>query len=198
MFRGTISLTEMYWWLSYWLISTLYLQENLVVSTISSIPGVASRPIPLLLMPWCLGSHRAISSHDIDYVRWVSTCMADSRFAPSQWEAALLCNDVSHWLDASLESALYLPPLPMRKISNTTNIPCRAGLPISHCPTARGKWNYQSGKRIWTEFFSLFHISRSKNFKILEVGEVMTLRKGKPCRGICKICIYLWVSVRKT
>ena len=33
---------------------------------------------------------------------------ADSRFAPCQWEMALLCNDVSHWLDASLESALYL------------------------------------------------------------------------------------------
>ena len=33
---------------------------------------------------------------------------ADSRFAPSQWETALLCNDVSHWLGASLESALLL------------------------------------------------------------------------------------------
>ena len=33
---------------------------------------------------------------------------ADSRFAPSQWETALLCNDVSHWLSASLESALSL------------------------------------------------------------------------------------------
>ena len=31
---------------------------------------------------------------------------ADSRFVPSQWETALLCNDVSHWLGASLESAL--------------------------------------------------------------------------------------------
>ena len=30
---------------------------------------------------------------------------ADSRFVPSQWETALLCN-VSHWLGASLESAL--------------------------------------------------------------------------------------------
>ena len=29
---------------------------------------------------------------------------ADSRFAPSQWETALLCNDVSHWLGASLAS----------------------------------------------------------------------------------------------
>ena len=31
---------------------------------------------------------------------------ADSRFAPSQWETALLCNDVSHWLGTNLESAL--------------------------------------------------------------------------------------------
>ena len=29
------------------------------------------------------------------------------RFAPSQWETALHCNDVSHWLGASLESALW-------------------------------------------------------------------------------------------
>ena len=30
-----------------------------------------------------------------------------SRFVPSHCEAALHCNDVSHWLDASLEPALY-------------------------------------------------------------------------------------------
>ena len=38
-----------------------------------------------------------------------SHCMlptADSKFKPSQWETALHCNDVSHWLGASLESAL--------------------------------------------------------------------------------------------
>ena len=35
-------------------------------------------------------------------------CRVDSRFAPSQWETALLCNDVSHWLGASLASALPL------------------------------------------------------------------------------------------
>ena len=33
-------------------------------------------------------------------------CRADSRFAPSQWEMVLLCNAVSHWLGASLESSL--------------------------------------------------------------------------------------------
>ena len=31
--------------------------------------------------------------------------LADSTFAPSQWETALLCNDVSHWRGANLESA---------------------------------------------------------------------------------------------
>ena len=33
-------------------------------------------------------------------------CRADSRIAPSQWGAVFLCNDVSHWLGARLESAL--------------------------------------------------------------------------------------------
>ena len=32
----------------------------------------------------------------------------DSRFVPSQRERDLLCNDVSHWLVANLESALFL------------------------------------------------------------------------------------------
>ena len=38
---------------------------------------------------------------------WVNINRADSRLALSQWETALLCNDVSHWLGANLESALY-------------------------------------------------------------------------------------------
>ena len=33
-------------------------------------------------------------------------CRADSRFASSQWQTVLICNDVSHWLGTSLESAL--------------------------------------------------------------------------------------------
>ena len=33
---------------------------------------------------------------------------ADSRFAPSQWKTALLCNNVSHWLGTNLESALIM------------------------------------------------------------------------------------------
>ena len=33
---------------------------------------------------------------------------ADSRFAPSQWEMALLCNNVSQWPGTNLESALLI------------------------------------------------------------------------------------------
>ena len=35
------------------------------------------------------------------------TIRADSRCSPSQWETVLLCNQVSHWLGRSLESALH-------------------------------------------------------------------------------------------
>ena len=34
-------------------------------------------------------------------------CRVVFRFEPNQWETGLLCNDVSHWLGANIESALY-------------------------------------------------------------------------------------------
>ena len=41
------------------------------------------------------------------YISWHDcTPRADSRFVPDQWETALLCNGVSHWLGTNLESAL--------------------------------------------------------------------------------------------
>ena len=50
---------------------------------------------------WCL-----ICQHWHD--KYVERChfKADSRIAPGQWETVLLCNDVSHWLGAILESSL--------------------------------------------------------------------------------------------
>ena len=33
-------------------------------------------------------------------------CRVDSRLVPSQWGMALQCNDIAHWLGASVESAL--------------------------------------------------------------------------------------------
>ena len=54
-------------------------------------------------MCWCL-----ICQHWHD--KYVDRChfKADSRIAPSQWETVLLCNDVSRWVGAILESALHL------------------------------------------------------------------------------------------
>ena len=59
---------------------------------------------------------RPVSHHQRDIVSlfgvaaWIRHCIfrADSRFAPSQCETALLCNDVSHWLGAKLKSDLIL------------------------------------------------------------------------------------------
>ena len=49
-----------------------------------------------------------LSTHYPVYWLLIKGCSkgrANSRFAPSQWETALLCNDVSHWLGANLASA---------------------------------------------------------------------------------------------
>ena len=56
-------------------------------------PGPSLQPTRALHPPTCA---------------WIPTVRnrADSRFALSQWETALLCNDVSHWLGASLDSTL--------------------------------------------------------------------------------------------
>ena len=51
---------------------------------------------------WCAGGmfDNGVGSCEM-YAR------TDSRFAPSKWEPGLFCNNVSHWLNASLESAMY-------------------------------------------------------------------------------------------
>ena len=60
---------------------------------------------------------------------------ADSRFAPSQWETALLCNAISHWLGASLESALC-------EAMSSNNY----GVPYCNTVNVRGKYacSYES------------------------------------------------------
>ena len=52
---------------------------------------------------WSLWHHR----NELDR-NGLMSCVnrADSRFVPSRWETGLLCNDISHWLGASLESTL--------------------------------------------------------------------------------------------
>ena len=58
-----------------------------------------------------VGLRRQFVFQDDDWSRqllmtWWHIFRVDSRFSPSQSERPLLCNSVSHWLGASLESAL--------------------------------------------------------------------------------------------
>ena len=77
-------------------------------ASMCSCPITAHWPVETGLIQRPAGSTAAVNpSHEpktnsTSY----SPYRADSRFAPSQWETALLCNDVSHWLITSLESAL--------------------------------------------------------------------------------------------
>ena len=66
---------------------------------------------------------------------------AECGFAPSQWEMALLCNNVSHWLGVSLESTLlhylyiFLNTITFRVLKvwlKKTN--CSLIKPDNHCP----------------------------------------------------------------
>ena len=41
--------------------------------------------------------------NDEEQISSTKNIRADTRFVLSQWETALLCNDVFHWLGASLE-----------------------------------------------------------------------------------------------
>ena len=50
--------------------------------------------------------------------------MADFRFAPNQWETVLFCNDVSHWMGASLESALIVYSFVVGKAQILNSVNC--------------------------------------------------------------------------
>ena len=92
---------------------------------------------------------------------------ADSRFAPGQWETALLCNDVSHFLGASLESA----PLAVRCVSVVSDN-CALG----------ASWFLSS----WNQHFSLWNISTeiiytSNGFSTLIVNHIHIILRDVIC-----------------
>ena len=73
----------------------------------------------LKVTPQCRSLHGNITIHSVASPWWHNTnnlnkmfgrqpniYRTNSRIAPSQWETALLCNDVSQWLSPNLESAL--------------------------------------------------------------------------------------------
>ena len=76
---------------------------------------------------------------------------ADSRFVLSQWETALLRNDVSHWLGANLESALEYPSETRLKhkssdisfVNNSINLNCQI-VSIFYCESIDATF--------WTKF----------------------------------------------
>ena len=84
-----------------------------------------SYPIDKKIITGCRGSCRNCNFQyslwwkfffKINMTTFPYQCRADSRFVPSQWDTALLCNDVSHWQGASLESALQcISPGPLRR-----------------------------------------------------------------------------------
>ena len=60
--------------------------------------------------------------------------LVDSRFAFRQWETTLLCNDVSYWLGASLESILLLKLGQFSpKYSQYTPLACQWGWGMGCC-----------------------------------------------------------------
>ena len=76
-------------------------------------------------MPTCIPclEHCYIAAHHTPAAcrrKWMAL-KADSMLAPSQWETALRCNDVSHWLGANIKSALALDEI--RHIVVTTLSP---------------------------------------------------------------------------
>ena len=64
-----------------------------------------TQPCPTQSIAWLLRAWRHNEPRHQREWHWVKF-RADSMFAPSQRETALLRNDVSHWLGASLESIL--------------------------------------------------------------------------------------------
>ena len=95
--------------------SCIFIKGNVLQNAFYKMAAVLSRP-------QCVDKYHTVILYEehtnfcFQKLLWICeesqyycyTCYTrdDSRFAPSQWETALLCNEVSHWLGASLESAL--------------------------------------------------------------------------------------------
>ena len=93
-----------------------------------------------------------ISAENLSWGKHVNR--ADPRFAPSQWEAALLCNDVSHWLGTGLESAL-----------------CQASTWVTRCHITYVmnmifKWNNALFMFVWIQY-----VQNSKVFQLTSIWE---------------------------
>ena len=87
---------------------------------------------------------------------------ADSRLAPNQWETSLLSNDVSHWLGANLESAIWMPSPAIWPVSERRGSPadgcCRTPVLSADCrscpaqtpSTTARLWHRPEPRPSWT------------------------------------------------
>ena len=66
---------------------------------------------------------------------------ADSRFAPSQWETALLCNAICHWLGAHLESTLQYILWQLMSAGHLTS-PATLLITFNSLTPGRFEWNF--------------------------------------------------------
>ena len=73
-------------------------------------------------MPWLFQISSNIEPCSHNFFGMMLQYRADSRFAPNQWETVLLCNDVSHWLGAGLESALQWETVTVKKSMDSFNL----------------------------------------------------------------------------
>ena len=99
----SVAHNELEWTLGEWLyVSCVWSSMNVNIKFTDSymIVTVISGPCCLIQI------QNNLFSLDMFITQHTYIPRADSRFAPSQWETALLCNDFSHWLGANLESAL--------------------------------------------------------------------------------------------
>ena len=111
----------------------LFIHENAFENIACEMAAILSSGRWVNIKPWivslmadfCIKSTREslpmVINKKVLYLLWLKSwincklcfcCVThwslDSRFVPSQWETALLCNDVSHWLSSNLESALHI------------------------------------------------------------------------------------------
>ena len=94
---------------------------------------------------------------------WGRSTRADFRFAPSQWETTLLCNDVSHWLGTNLESALSMFGKSSRYLKAyevSLSVPCLL-------MTLFFTWSRQQQSRHWLCKISTFLYSKGDDFNYL-------------------------------
>ena len=87
--------------------SSLYLVKTVIILGVSSANERRRYIVTSSLIGWTHTQNDPINTMFAD-ISGLSMYTQDwSRLAPSQWKTPLQCNAISHWLDTSLESALY-------------------------------------------------------------------------------------------